>query len=269
MSGRFCYKAFDESREIYVPYRLTGVKQASLVGTAFDYIARFEVAKIAVDKDCQDTIAKQAIPKLWKLGYKQKCREAQKLYEWSLYVINEYIHGVGNHSDYKLIDIAQFLAILEHIVRDNKIDETGLIGKKACDDVKYELKFMLDAYRKYFVSKYVSENSRVIYNPTFICCGYADADIWIDECLYDFKTTKNIGYNENEIKQIWEYALLHEIDKMHLALGKFQSYEIKAIALYKSRCADIDKVYLDKEYIVSCVKEFELLLRKYGLYRKI
>lgn len=269
LSGEFYYKAFDENRKLYVPYRLTGVKQASLVGTAFDYLARFEVAKVTSDKDCRTLIAEKAIPKLWELGYKQECRDAQKLYEWSLYVIDEYIHEKGNHSEHKMIDICQFLAILEHIVRDNTLDEIHMIGQKACSDIRYELLGLIDAFKKYFVSSYIDKNSRVVYNPTFTCCRYADADIWVDGCLYDFKTTKNIGYNENEVKQLWWYVLLHAIDKKHIALGTFQSYDIDSMALYKARCADVDKVKLNKEYVNNCANELEQLLRKHGLYREI
>lgn len=185
------------------------------------------------------------------------------------YVIDEYIHGKGNHSEHKMIDICQFLAVLEHIVRDNTLDEIPMIGQKACDDIKYELLGLIEAFKKYFVTRYVGKNSRVVYNPTFTCCGYADADIWVDGCLYDFKTTKNIGYNENEVKQLWWYVLLHAIDKRHIALGTFQSYDIDSMALYKARCADVDKVKLNKEYVNNCANELEQLLRKYRLYREI
>lgn len=253
------------------PYRLHTLREAQEVGVAFDYLARFEVARkisdIITKRNCKTLLAQKAIKKLWDNGYKYECNRAISLYDWSLSIIDEYIQNKGNHSYNKIIDIAFFLSHLEMYVRDNIIDKSTILDGCASSIEREDTQELVDTFRDRFISKYVSSTSTVVYNPKFVCYGLADADIYIDGCLYDFKTTKNAEYNEKYAIQIWKYALLHEIDIKNHALGEFQQYNIDSIALYKARFGITERVDLTKYDMRQYAIELEHMLLKCGLCR--
>lgn len=262
--------AFDTKRNIIAPYVFTDSGYASVSGTAFDYLARFETAKYIRDDlnklDSLDIIAKYGTDILWYMGQKRGCRECIKLYEWSIEVIREYITDKRSHSDNKIIDICCFFARLEHLVRSGRVI-LELLNKPADDILRKDLQLMLSGYRQTFIGEFVKPGSVVIFNPKFRCFPGADADICIDGVLYDFKTSKNIGYNWHEVAQIWMYFLLHEIDSNNIEIDAFSTMKINRIALYRGRCADID--YLDIKHlnnIDNSRTQLEILLKKYRMY---
>lgn len=261
---------FDTKRQIIAPYKFKDSGYASVSGTAFDYLARFEVAKTIGDKynklDSLDIIAKYGIDILWYNGYKRVCRESIKNFEWSKEVLKEYINNKGNHSDNKIIDICCFFARLEHLVRSGRVT-LELINEPADSLLKSDLTLMLDGFRQRFIEKYVSSGSNVVFNPKFRCFSGADADICIDGVLYDFKTGKTLGYNWHEVAQIWAYFLLHEIDKNNIELDCFSTININRIAIYRGRCADIDYIDIDQlNNVDSSRRTLEYLLKKYKMY---
>lgn len=262
--------AFDTKRNIIAPYIFTDSGYASVSGTAFDYFARFETAKYINDDlnklDSLDIIAKYGTDILWYTGHKRVCRECIKLYDWSIEVLREYITDKRVHSEDKIIDICCFFARLEHLVRSGRV-VVELLNKPADDILRNDLKHLIDGYRHKFIGEFVKPGSVVIFNPKFKCFHGADADICIDGVLYDFKTSKSIGYNWHEVAQIWMYFLLHEIDKNNIEIDAFSSMNIDRIALYRGRCADIDYVDIGHlNNIESSRDQLELLLKKYKIY---
>ncbi|NRT72070.1 hypothetical protein [Clostridium beijerinckii] len=99
-----------------------------------------------------------------------------------------------------------------------------------------------------------------MFNPNFgvwSCkCFGADANIFIDGVLYDFKCVTKNGYRIDDIAQICGYYLLHKLTQMTDDEEEFEhecnvpaplkDMSIKAIALYKSRFGVIEKYNVDK-----------------------
>jgi hypothetical protein len=92
-------------------------------------------------------------------------------------------------------------------------------------------------------------NDDVVFNPTFgigsRSCGGADADIFINGTLYDFKCTKSRGYNWAECAQIVGYYLLNIIDircgGTGIGFDEFgEPLGIHRLAFYRSRYGEIE-----------------------------
>ncbi|WP_191565976.1 hypothetical protein [Metabacillus idriensis] len=62
---------------------------------------------------------------------------------------------------------------------------------------------------RFMLPHVITPKSNVVFNPHFgiasKSCGGADADIYVDGTLYDFKTSKLTGYRWKEIAQIFSY----------------------------------------------------------------
>lgn len=267
-SQRYMF-AFDTKRDIIAPYKLPDTGYASVVGTAFDYLARFEVAKILDNRyknSCLDIVAKYGLYILWYSGHKIECKKALRNYEWSCAVIDEYIYNKAYHSMNKIIDICCFFARLEHLVRSGKT-QLDLLNERANSILVDDLTNLITGFKNEFIGTNVNSNSTVVFNPTFRCFHGADADIFIDGVLYDFKTGKDIGYNWHEVAQLWAYYLLHEIDYNNKEIDSFSVQKIKRFGIYRGRCADID--YIDVSDIPDrdkSIKQLEILLKKERKY---
>lgn len=95
-----------------------------------------------------------------------------------------------------------------------------------------------------------------IFNPSFgiasYACGGADADVYVDGVLYDFKTSKKNGYNWKETAQLVMYYYLNKIassleePNMPEAPAQLAEYKIFKLAFYKARFGEIE--YFDTEY---------------------
>lgn len=140
-----------------------------------------------------------------------------------------------------------------------------------------ELNNIFIQFREHFVKNIIKEDSIVVFNPSFgkasRLVGGADADIYIDDVLYDFKTTKNYGYSGKDISQIIGYFLLKSIDEKYpTAKNEYFKeepsllhYDINRLAFYKARFGEIE--YLDTSYLNNFNKkkligDFEDLLKR-------
>ena len=107
---------------------------------------------------------------------------------------------------------------------------------------------MCNAFKNTFIEKdLVHTTSLVIFNPMFgigsLACGGADADIYIDGVLYDFKSTKTIGYNKLDVAQLSMYYYLNIIASYaeHCKIpATLKDYNILKIAFYKARFGEIE-----------------------------
>ena len=176
---------------------------------------------------------------------KQLKANLHKEYKKQLTLINRYIHGSAIDEN-DLIDICIILARMELIRRSGSgVLERAKIFR--CDSenssIKNELKRMLDSFKKTFLPS-VNENSDVVYNPHFgigsRIIGGADADIFIDGILYDFKTSIKNGWSSADVTQITGYFILDAVakkcnDKRNWLYG----HAIEKIALYKVRYEEI------------------------------
>ena len=121
-----------------------------------------------------------------------------------------------------------------------------------------------------FLNKVVATNSNVIFNPSFGICSTAvrgaDADIFIDGVLYDFKTTKYYSYNSKDIQQIISYYLFSRINtKMYDSKSSFVSYDydctnIDRVSIYLARYGEINYLDIDLINPVLIEKSIEEIL---------
>lgn len=322
-------KCFDSKKECMVEYKIKSTYQSALCGTAFDYLARFCIARIAEynrEESLHDLVAERFIKSTFDLytievdektkeRFKHKnihfslpngivcgeirsysylskiCdapkEELQKLiskdlikirhvpnsknvlddlknqYNRLLEPIRQYIKG-DFVDDEILIDISIVLAKMEQMRRSgwgavlvNEIFDYDT--ENLC--VKDELKRMLVSFRKVFLP-IVTKDSIVVYNPHFgigsRMVGGADADVYMDGVLYDFKTTIKNGWSSADVTQIIGYYLLDIIaKKCNDKRNQLNGYPVDKIALYKVRYEEItyfDVKCISKEAIENTVK---------------
>lgn len=265
-------KAFLTTRDIVAPYKLESPGYASTVGTAFDYYARFEIARQLKDSinkmESINIIARHGIDYLEYIGLIREAKYAKDKYSYHIGNIEDYINGYDMPESW-IERACCFFSTLEHFVRSGKILTENLYIDDVRDSISKDLERLIEGLRKEFIGKYVKSESIVVFNPTFRCFNGGDADIFIDGTLYDFKTTKSIGYKNTEVAQIWAYYLLHEIDKQNIEIDVFSRSEITRLGIYKARCADIDYVEIDKgkHRVAECTSKLERLLKTYKIYK--
>lgn len=298
LSGK---KSFSNEYELLCPYTLKNSYQASIVGAAFDYLARILTAKIITkNKDLSYInlvahkglcfLEKRIDPKLHK---KLKDKYIKNL---SIFIETAYsdLSPINNnffdicyydeefkafklflenslHSEEKVIDFnslckaAYYFACLENIQRNGLLTE-NTIDTLLSSPPKFiidDLKNLCFVFKNTFIdSNIITPDSTVIFNPTFgtilpLCIGGADADIYIDGVLYDFKTTKAYTYKKKDAAQIICYFLLHLGAIANGDKSPLNHYIIHRIAFYKSRFGEIeyvDTTSLKKDQILKVLK---------------
>lgn len=233
--------------KIVVPYRLSNYKKAGLVGTAFDYVARFILKKYqysinGIITNEKTYVAKKGLDILI-CKDDSKAEKAEQCYEKALDLIDEYIK-TSNVDIVQIINVAIFLAKLEYVYRSGYIQNAEIIRilfTKESQNVIDEIYNLQDSFEKNFINNHfkMKENPyTVFYNPTFGMCsavvGGADADIIMDNTIIDFKTTKNLNSIKKDFEQILGYYLfsknlnMESVDSISLYLvryNKFVSYK--------------------------------------------
>lgn len=239
-----------------------------LVGTAFDYLARWTIAqKCSNNKEASYTnlIAEKGLHFCQRIS-KEYSFDLEKKYEDSLKMCKNYAEGTTIAKE--IIKVSIFFAKLENISR-NPTPRIDIENVLTCEtEVVIALEKLLSIFIERFISSQIITNeSIIIYNPTFggasYVCGGADADIYIDGTLYDFKCTKNFGYAWTDAAQILGYYFLDRIAKKNNDEDNcLFNYEIKRIALYKARFGEIEFIDLSKEKYDSLTEQFEIMLGK-------
>ncbi len=178
----------------------------------------------------------------------------------------QYINGTGSIEN--LITTAIFFAKLEQVFRRQlRPFEINLdIIFTAEDEIVADLKNLVFVFRQTISNtNIVNENSIVIFNPTFggasYICGGADADIYIDGVLYDFKCTSKTGYAWKEAAQIYGYFLLSNIAKhFNDNSNMLHDCETHRIAFYRARYGEIEYYDINKDDHKASLHEFIQLL---------
>lgn len=253
--------AFSHEFTLKVPNNLKKPSDAMIVGTTFDYLARFKVAQ-KIENDEKDECCSQLIAQnfFWRFNLDKqiKSRLEIKFNEGIDYVIS-FINS--NHSiDKNLIHYAYFFGRLEQCWRGGRLVENiSELLDPPSKEIEDDLINLMRVFDDSFLNKVVTINSNVIFNPHFgkisTVIGGADGDIFIDGVLYDFKTTKYNTYNPKDIQQIISYYLFSKIDiKLYDTGSSFVSYDydftdISKISIYLARYGEFN--YLDVKSINS------------------
>lgn len=259
--------------EVLAPYALVKSDNSSIVGIAFDYLARVMLARVVKEnrnESYSNITAEGGVIVLSRFLKKHRSIESkiEKKFKKNIKRLKAFCN---NKRDIKelILDVC-FLAKLERVFRSG-LPPVDLLKSSFFDgpddEVIKDLEQLCDVFQEKFMP-IINPTSEIIYNPNFgiasAFVGGADADVIIDGTLYDFKTGKNIGYKWQEIAQIVGYYLLnetsldiHNAEENYSMDVSFQHLDIKRIAFYRARYGEveyIDTTYFDDKIIETAKK---------------
>lgn len=225
---------------IPVPMRIRPRTQyPALMGTAFDYALRFELARRHKQATNRRWIAEEALDVLPSLmAPPHVSRLAASIVKNAGAVVNEYTTGgkVPRRDAHKA---ALQLAKLDPIFRAGRIDY-DLERVDESDIV--ELGQLVDA----FPYATIRDGAKLQLNPTFgeasILVGGADADLIIDSTLVDLKVTTTDKIERDHVRQLISYAILAHANAVS------NSPKLSDAALYFARHAYLWKLPLAAIY---------------------
>lgn len=277
LSGK---KAFSMEYQNLVPYSLSKTYYASVVGICFDYLARFMIARYIknakVKKRAYENLVAEQGLEIFRYFIREKSiyQEIEENYKEGLNLCARFINNKRSDFD-KIINFSGHLASLEVIARTGMpptdlrasfLDDTNI-------EITEDLKKLCNVFEEKFInSALLNEKSEVIFNPNFeiasISCGGADADIFIDGTLYDFKCTKNRNYDWVQCAQLVGYYMLNVINTRcgGKGMGKDnyrKQYEIDRVSFYRSRYGEIETLdikLLDKNKLEDGIEEVRKML---------
>lgn len=235
--------AFNSGYPVLAPYRIQA-HEAPLVGTAFDYLARFIIAKYSkIPLDVSSLF----------------------FYEAFQYIENEYRKPITDRirGHYSLIDqfyqepeiTDQFIAHLYSIAKLEQVARQGffdpdvdlpLVLQKNPMSVVDDIRKQGIIFKRVFIdSNLITPHSFIIYNPTYStevtnALRGIDADIYFDGVLLDFKSTKHFAYDKSNAYQLLSYYLFQLIDKALKKKTELCNEDIERFAFYKSRSGQIE-----------------------------
>ncbi|WP_214828522.1 hypothetical protein [Exiguobacterium sp. s26] len=263
-------KAFSNDYILKVPNNLSVMQNSTLLGTAFDYLARFRIAKLI--KSEYVTSGLMSYQGMYKLKDLPNINE---------YHFNKYLPWVekiekvvmGRAQLAELYEIAVRLAMLEQIARarinPSTVDLDYLFNDPVPGDVVRELEMMMYLFEENFmIPEVIKKNSSVSFNPHFgassLLVEGADADVYINGTLYDFKTTKDNSLKKKDNLQLIAYYLLDELSyyagSEEFDFGDYHS--IERVAFYKARYGEIEYYDVQKHFTPEVLKETLIELTK-------
>jgi hypothetical protein len=267
-------KAFSDEYEELVPYSLGNQYYSVLVGMGFDYLARFIIAKKFKEVNDKEFgfrrfVAERGFLYLEPLIDKKLYKTLVDKYMTGLLACQRFINNETTDFD-EILNYCGYLASLESIARSGRPPMD--IKKSLIDYAEIEIINDIKALCNVFEDKFINlgilkGDDDVVFNPNFgigsRSCGGADADIFINGTLYDFKCTKSTGYKWGECAQIVGYYLLNTIaircGGNGMGFDEFGSpYEIDRLAFYRGRHGEIegfDVGLLDKNKVEQGIEE--------------
>ncbi|MEH7504925.1 hypothetical protein V7152_23435 [Neobacillus drentensis] len=240
--------------------------QSSLVGIAFDYLARFKIAQLLKRVDVLNgMVSLNGFKKLWRIT--PEFFNNKSMNEPYLSWMDEIRQFINDDSISTLYEIAVHLAKLEQIVRtgvkNEDINVDYLLFEPAPEEVINDLDNLIAVFEeKFMIPEIINKKSEVVFNPKFgvgsALVSGADADIFIDGTLYDFKTTKDQTLAKKDNLQLIGYFILNELaieTSSDLLDFQYEYMIIKRIAFYKARFGEIEYYDADKHLPYEDVKQ--------------
>jgi len=264
--------AFSPDYSIKAPYELSQSYYASIVGTAFDYMARFIIAKKqhnVLGEYYKNTAAYKGLLLLKRSYDKKTFDQLTARFRACTKQIDSYLQSGSDDFGDSLEAVCSW-ARFEQIARTGGMPPADIntLLNKDNEEILLDLRRICDTFNDAFVNAgLVETNSQVIYNPTFSFyaapLGGADADIYIDGTLYDFKTSKSLGYKWQEAAQLIGYFLLHEVSKYSGMIGvSMAEQQINRIAFYHARYGEVEYLdisEMDQEALEKAIANFSSL----------
>jgi hypothetical protein len=256
--------AFSQAYSIKVPYELSESYYSTVVGTAFDFMVRFLIAKklqLQLGNYFKQTAAYKGLMLMKNLTDKKTFDHLAKRFDKCSGFFKNFL--ISDSFDLEnSLEASCAWARFEQVARSGGVlpENMDVFFKKDKDEIIQDLGNLCTVFKDAFINTdLIKKESNVVFNPTFglysMPIGGADADIFIDGTLYDLKTGKSIGYKWQEVAQIIGYFILHEVSKYSDFPGvSLAEMEINRIAFYRARygvveyvdISDIDVNKLDK-----------------------
>lgn len=240
-------KVFSEEYSLKVPNYILLKSGSSIVEVAFNYLARFMIARI-INKNKINFISNLNAED----GIDYFKEEDQKLifeqYDIYLEEVEHYINGSDEISLKELTKVACFLSRLEHAKRKNwiPIEQTLKFIKKEDKEILNEVNHLgIVFYDDFIFKNMVKENSVVVFNPYFgrYCKNLKPfiSLVYIDGVLWNLKTTKINVKNSEDLTKMWQYLVFHSVCKITGEQNySLRNLEIKALAFFKARFGEIE-----------------------------
>jgi hypothetical protein len=227
---------------------------SSVVGTVFDFLAKIVCAYYT---DTALSAKEFEKPKINMFLAETKNKSLLTLYKDIQNQIDSLLANKEKTLEINDIFISGiiFMAKLENLWRSGflpvaqKTDLVKSMNKMVYDDIN----FLINGFNHAFIkTDLIKTDSLITYNPRFsaninIALGGIDADICIDNTLYDFKSTKNHGFMIKDSLQITSYYIFYLMDKIMRSTVNMQRHQIDRIALYKARFGQVE--YFDVKNI--------------------
>lgn len=271
-------EAFSKKYPLLAPNELTDKGNGRLVGIAFDYMARFIIAKnIEHNKKfvLEEMVCEKAFGILADNLNEKELKYYQMRYKEAVMMVEDYIMSRTN-CYYDILNYAFLFAKLEQIQRVQLMVDVKSVFEQDYMELEKDLKTNCEVFEQAFIeSGIVKKDSIVVFNPHFgiwsIKCFGADADIFIDGVLYDFKCTPVYGYRSKDVAQICGYYLLHRLsqisdNKEYEELAPIKDMDFNAIALYKSRFGVIERYDVskfEKEKFKEVMEQASIFINRY------
>ena len=240
--------------EVMSEHKLTSSYDSGLVGTAFDYLSKIICAYYT---NTELSAKEFEQPKIISFLEETKNKSILVLYK-----------KIQNHIDFLLANKSNDLELNEEfiggIILLAKLENLWRSGflpvatkkdiLKPTENVVYEdISSLVKNFDNVFIKNgLIKPDSLITYNPRYsanirVALGGIDADICIDETLYDYKSTKNQGFMIKDSMQITSYYLFYLMDRIMSSTVQMQRHRIERIALYKARFGQIE--YFDVKHI--------------------
>ncbi|WP_144498368.1 hypothetical protein [Bacillus pumilus] len=269
---------FSKEYTCLVESNLPHAGDSSLVGMAFDYLARFRIGQVINNTDAGKCLT--ALKGMRKLQI--KTANFNLVDEYFAPLRTAVYNFIKNNQELTddIILVALRLGKLEQFFRmrvPKSFDKNEFLTIQRSEMLIPDLKELMAVFEEKFISSgIINKKNEVVFNPNFGISSFlvdgADADVIVDGVLYDFKTTGNFKYDSKDSLQLSGYFLLNrflreiENDK-HLIMCSLNYSEISFnnVRLYKARfgefeCFNFDVVneeLLLNDAVISLAKYFE------------
>jgi len=238
--------------EIKLPLDPTLSHQATTLGMAFDYAARFRIAK-TMNKAAQKASLTKLVADEAALVtgvnrmYTLMSSQVEGLVNQAKEAVRFYYADKADLRD--MLQAAYVLALFEGVARSGHFffgnDELIPIVIDFPKGAIEELERLLDLFESSFLPL-VRPDMVVVFNPQFsvpLPIGGSDADFYLDGTLYDFKVVSSFRNWKQEVEQILGYYFLDRLAKEKKAGVKcsLQDCPILHLAFYEARLGEVIK----------------------------
>lgn len=233
--------------EVMSEYKLTNSYDSGLVGTAFDYLSKIICAYYT---NTELSAKEFEQPQITSFLEETKNKSILILYKKMQKHIDSLLANRSNNLEISedFIDGIILMAKLENLWRSGFLPvATKKEILKPTEKMVYEdISSLVKNFDNVFIKNgLIKPDSLITYNPRYsanirVALGGIDADICINETLYDYKTTRNHGFMIKDSMQITSYYLFYLMDRIMSSTVQMQRHRIERIALYKARFGQIE-----------------------------